>query len=117
MGFQATVTIHLDDLGNATKNHQAFAEEITQAILDCANGANTLNLGYTFGSMSKVHGEVLDVHHSDNCSLVLTGGNTGAKITEYFSYAVSSLAVQEMVLKEALNKVQSKLKTLDKEKR
>lgn len=111
MGHQATVVLHLDDINKAKQNPQQFAEELVDTVLNCANGINTL--GYTFGHKSGAHGEVLNVHHSDDCSLVLTGGNTGVKVCSSYGYAVTDLEVQQRVLKEALKEVQSKLKIQD----
>lgn len=80
MGFQATVTIYLDNLDTISKDKD-FGKKLSDAILEKANrapyGDQTVGFNAASERCSCNAGQVIVVHHSGDKATVETHGNTG----------------------------------------
>lgn len=109
MGFQATVTVLNDALQQIEKNPEEFVQGMVNAIRTHNEGGDE-TFSRTWGSGNHCNcGELIDFHHGDQCSLLVTGGNTGAVIDRNYGWSVSSLEHQKRVLEDALVAVNKKI--------
>lgn len=74
MGYQSTIIIRNDALGDIESNPKQFVENLLAAIFTVADGA--VNLDVPCGNHANV-ARVIEVHHSDATTVVSSGGSTG----------------------------------------
>ena len=87
MGYQATVTIYLDNLDTISEDKD-FGKKLADAILEKANhapyGDQTVGFNAASERSSCNAGRVIVVHHSGDKTTVETHGNTGKIIKPKF---------------------------------